>query len=200
MPDIGKAYIQIVPSAQGIQGSITKALSGEGTAAGTAIGKDITSSLTPALGSLGASGGAGLATALVGAVAAFGIGAKIKDVISEGLAAGGALEQSLGGVEAIFGSSADKVKKYAEDSWRTVGVSANEYMEGVTGFSAALINSMGGDTERAADVANQAFIDMGDNANRFGTDMASIQNAYQGFAKQNYTMLDNLNTMGALAA
>ena len=192
MPDIGKAYIQIVPSAQGIQGSITKALSGEGAAAGTEDGKDITGSLIPSLEGLGSLGGAGLAKALIGAFVGFGVASKLKDVISEGLTAGGALEQSLGGVEAIFGDSADKVKKYAEESWRTVGVSANEYMEGVTGFSAALINSMSGDTERAADVANMAFMDMGDNANRFGTDMQSIQAAYQGFAKQNYTMLDNL--------
>ena len=192
MPDIGKAYIQIVPSSQGIQGSITKALSGEGSAAGAAVGKDITGSLLPSLEGLGSLGGGKLAAALTGAFAAFGVASKIGDVISQGLTAGGQLEQSLGGVEALFGDSADKVKGYAQDSWRTVGVSANEYMEGVTGFSAALISSMSGDTEKAADVANMAFMDMGDNANRFGTDMQSIQAAYQGFAKGQYTLLDNL--------
>src|SRR5699024_11010918 len=86
----------------------------------------------------------------------------------------------------------DKVRKYASESYKTVGVSANEYMQNVTSFSASLLQSMGGDTEKAAERANMAMVDMGDNANKMGTDMRDIQNAYQGFAKQNYTMLDNL--------
>ena len=192
MPDIGKAYIQIVPSSQGIQGSITKVLNGEASAAGASAGQNITSGLMPSLTNLGGMGGGALATTLVGAFAAFGVASKIKDIIAEGLNAGGALQQSLGGVEAIFGESADKVKKYAENAWQSVGISGNEYMENVTSFSAALISSLGGDTNKAADIANQALIDMGDNANRFGTDMASIQAAYQGFAKGQYTLLDNL--------
>ena len=89
---------------------------------------------------------------------------------------------------------------YAENAYTTAGLSANEYMNTVTSFSASLLASLGGDTEKAADVANRAITDMSDLANKMGTDMSFIQNAYQGFAKQNYTMLDNLNTMGALAA
>lgn len=101
-------------------------------------------------------------------------------------------EQLTGGVETLFKGSASKVIGYAEDAFYTVGVSANEYMAMVTSFSASLIKSLGGDTEKAADVANMALIDMSDNANKMGTEMGLIQNAYQGFAKQNYTMLDNL--------
>lgn len=102
------------------------------------------------------------------------------------------LEQNLGGIETLFGSSADKVIKNAENAYKTAGMSANQYMETVTGFSASLLQSVGGDTEKAADSANMALIDMADNANKMGTSMESIQWAYQGFAKQNYTMLDNL--------
>lgn len=102
------------------------------------------------------------------------------------------LEQNLGGVETLFGDSANKVVENAKKAFETAGVSANEYMAGVTSFSASLLQSLSGDTDKAADVADMAFRDMSDNANKFGTDMQSIQNAYQGFAKQNYTMLDNL--------
>ena len=109
-------------------------------------------------------------------------------------------EQLVGGVETLFKQSQSKVLAYAENAYTTAGLSANEYMDTVTSFSASLLASLGGDTEKAADYANRALTDMSDNANRMGTDMSSIQYAYQGFAKQNYTMLDNLNTMGALAA
>lgn len=102
------------------------------------------------------------------------------------------LEQNLGGVETLFKDSSDKVIKNAQNAYKTAGVSANEYMAGVTSFSASLLQSLSGNTEKAADIADMAFRDMSDNANKFGTDMSSIQNAYQGFAKQNYTMLDNL--------
>ena len=101
-------------------------------------------------------------------------------------------QQLVGGVETLFKDGADEVQKYAENAFKTSGLSANEYMETVTGFSASLIQSLGGDTEKAAKMADMAITDMSDNANKMGTDMASIQNAYQGFAKQNYTMLDNL--------
>lgn len=101
-------------------------------------------------------------------------------------------EQLTGGVETLFKTSADKVMQYADEAYKSAGLSANEYMETVTSFSASLLQGLGGDTDLAADVANQAIIDMSDNANKMGTDMASIQNAYQGFAKQNFTMLDNL--------
>lgn len=101
-------------------------------------------------------------------------------------------EQLVGGVETLFGDSADVVKGYAEEAFSTVGMSCNAYMETVTGFAASLVSSLGGDTATAAQKANTAVADMADNANKMGTDMQSIQNAYQGFAKQNYTMLDNL--------
>lgn len=101
-------------------------------------------------------------------------------------------EQLVGGVETLFGKSADKVKKYADNAYKTAGMSANTYMETVTGFSASLLKSLNNDTEAAAEKADKAITDMSDNANKMGTDMSLIQNAYQGFAKQNYTMLDNL--------
>lgn len=101
-------------------------------------------------------------------------------------------EQLVGGVDTLFKDSSAKVQEYAANAYKTAGLSANEYMDTVTSFSASLLQSLGGDTEAAADMANVAITDMSDNANKMGTDMASIQNAYQGFAKQNYTMLDNL--------
>lgn len=120
------------------------------------------------------------------------LGGSIKGVFSSAIEEGGKLQQSLGGIETLFKGSADKVKAYADQAFRTAGVSANSYMESVTSFSASLLQSLGGDTEKAADVANRAMIDMSDNANKMGTNMELIQNAYQGFAKDNYTMLDNL--------
>ena len=101
-------------------------------------------------------------------------------------------EQLVGGVETLFKQSADIVQQYADNAYKTAGMSANEYMDTVTSFSASLLQGLGGDTAKAAEVANQAITDMSDNANKMGTSMQMIQNAYQGFAKQNYTMLDNL--------
>ena len=101
-------------------------------------------------------------------------------------------EQLVGGVDTLFGTAASKVKEYAEQAFQSAGMSANEYMTTVTSFSASLLQSLGGDTEKAAQKADQAIRDMSDNANKMGTSMEMIQNAYQGFAKQNYTMLDNL--------
>lgn len=109
-------------------------------------------------------------------------------------------EQLVGGVETLFEGSADTVMKNAEKAYQTAGMSANEYMDTVTSFSASLIQSLGGDTRKAADMADLAIRDMSDNSNKMGSDMQSIQNAYSGFAKSNYTMLDNLNNIGALAA
>ena len=116
----------------------------------------------------------------------------IKSLISGAIEGYGEYEQLVGGVETLFGNSADTVIKNAENAYKTAGLSANAYMETVTSFSASLLQSMGNDTEAAAKKADQALTDMSDNANKMGTDMQSIQNAYQGFAKQNYTMLDNL--------
>ena len=116
----------------------------------------------------------------------------IKSLISGAIEGYGKSEQLVGGVETLFVSSADTVIKNAENAYKTAGLSANAYMKTVTSFSASLLKSMGNDTEAASKKADQALTDMSDNANKMGTDMQSIQNAYQGFAKQNYTMLDNL--------
>ena len=107
-------------------------------------------------------------------------------------------EQLTGGVQTLFKNSSDAVMKYANNAYKTAGLSANEYMETVTSFSASLLQSLGGDTEKAANYADMAITDMSDNANKMGTSMEMIQNAYQGFSKANYTMLDNLNILGAL--
>lgn len=113
-------------------------------------------------------------------------------VVGGAISQGAQLEQSIGGVETLFKGDASVVKANADAAFKTAGLSANEYMEQVTSFSASLISSLSGDTSKAAQVADMAMVDMADNANKFGTDISSIQTAYQGFAKQNYTMLDNL--------
>lgn len=122
------------------------------------------------------------------AAAATAVGTMAKEAISSY----GEYEQLVGGVETLFGDSADVIQGYAEEAFSTVGMSCNAYMETVTGFAASLVSSLDGDTAKAAEKANTAVSDMADNANKMGTDLQSIQNAYQGFAKQNYTMLDNL--------
>lgn len=171
--ELAKAYVQIVPSAEGIQGKITEALGGESSKAGDAAGQL-------------------LGKKLVGAVAKVISAAGTGKILAESIASGGALQQSLGGVETLFKDSADKVKSYAAQAYKTVGLSANAYMEQTTSFAASLLASVSHDTNAAAELANMAMVDMADNANKMGTDMQDIQNAYQGFAKQNYTMLDNL--------
>ena len=171
--ELGQAYVQIMPSAKGISGMIKNAIAPEASEAGQSAGMTIGSSI------------ASIATKVI---AAAGIGKAFSAAISEGAN----LQQSLGGIDTLFKDSAEKVKGYANEAFRTAGLSANAYMENVTGFSASLLQSLGGDTAKAADVANMAMIDMSDNANKMGTSMDRIQDAYQGFAKQNYTMLDNL--------
>nr|WP_017767602.1 hypothetical protein [Streptococcus agalactiae] len=175
--NLGQAYVQIMPSAKGISGSISNALSPEASSAGSSAGGLIGGKLIGVLGSV---------------IAAAKIGEMITKAISSSISEGAALQQSLGGVETLFKDNANLVKKYADEAYKTTGLSANAYMESVTGFSASLLQSLGGDTAKAAKVANMAMIDMADNSNKMGTSMESIQYAYQGFAKQNYTMLDNL--------
>lgn len=143
----------------------------------------------------------GLVTAAkAGAAAVAAAGAAIVAIGKQAIEQYAEYEQLVGGVETLFKQSADTVMVYAENAYKTAGLSANEYMNTVTSFSASLLQSLGGDTDAAAKYADVAITDMADNANKMGTSMESIQNAYQGFAKQNYTMLDNLNTMGALTA
>lgn len=199
--ELAKAYVQIVPSADGIQGSISHIMGGEASAAGESAGTLL---------------GTKLVGTLKKVIAAAGIG----KMISDSLNLGGALQQSIGGIETLFGAGGRSIEEYAKSvgksvdavkdeyaslmqsqqtvfdnaaqAYRTVGLSANEYMEQTTSFAASLLSSVSKDTNAAAQLANMAMVDMADNANKMGTDMASIQNAYQGFAKQNYTMLDNL--------
>nr|DAM03182.1 MAG TPA: tail tape measure protein [Caudoviricetes sp.] len=135
----------------------------------------------------------GLATAAkVGAAALTAAASGVAFLTKSSLEQYAEYEQLVGGVETLFKQSADIVQQYADNAYKTAGMSANEYMDTVTSFSASLLQGLGGDTAKAAEVANQAITDMSDNANKMGTSMQMIQNAYQGFAKQNYTMLDNL--------
>ena len=136
----------------------------------------------------------GVGSVVGGAFAAAGAAAvsAIAGITTASVEAYADYEQLVGGVETLFKDNANTVQEYAEQAYKTAGISANKYMEQVTSFSASLLQATGGDTKKAADSANQAIIDMADNANKMGTSMEAIQNAYQGFAKQNYTMLDNL--------
>lgn len=143
-------------------------------------------SIVSTLGKVGLAAGKVLAKGL--ALSAAGIGA----VIGQSVTNYANYEQLIGGVDTLFKDSSNTVQKYADNAYKTAGLSANAYMETVTSFSASLIQSLGGDTAKAAEYANTAITDMSDNANKMGTDMGAIQDAYQGFAKQNYTMLDNL--------
>lgn len=166
---VASAYVQIVPSAEGIKGSITQALGGEASSAGESLGSTLVGKIK-------------------GVIAAAGIGAAIGKTLTEGAA----LEQSIGGVETLFKDSADTIKQYAAQAYSTAGVSANSYMEQATSFSATLLQGLGEDTAAAAKYADMAIVQMSDNANKMGTDIGAIQYAYQGFAKDNFTMLDNL--------
>lgn len=166
--ELGKAFVQIVPSAKGISGSISKVLGGEA-------------------GSAGKSAGLNIVGAIKGAIAAAGIGTALKAALE----AGGNLQQSFGGLDTLYGDAADAAKKYAVEAAQA-GISANSYAEQAVSFGAALKGAFGGDTAKAAEAANTAIMDMADNAAKMGTPIENIQTAYQGFAKQNYTMLDNL--------
>lgn len=173
MAELGKAYVQIVPSAKGIKGQVESIL-----------GKD----LPPA----GDSGGKKLGKSIVGKMKAVVSAAAIGKFIGSAITQGGKLQQSLGGVETLFKSSANRVKADAAVAFRTAGLSANDYMENVTSFAASLVSSLGGNTKEAARLANMAMVDMSDNANKMGTDLGSIQETYQSLARGNYAMLDNL--------
>lgn len=167
--ELAKAYVQIIPSAVGIQGRIQKEIEPEADSAGSSFGGKMVGMIKKVI-----------ATAAIG------------KALLASISEGAALEQSLGGIETLFKDSADKVKANAAKAYQTAGMSANDYMELTTSFSASLLSSLAGDTSKAADVADMAMVDMSDNANKMGTNMEDIKNAYQGFAKQNYTMLDNL--------
>jgi phage-related protein len=154
------------------------------------------SGMKSGLSSLSKVGGAavsGIGTALKATTAVIGTATvAVGGLVSASVKAYSSYEQLVGGVDTLFEKSSKKVQQYANDAYKTAGMSANAYMETVTGFSASLLQSLGGDTEKSAEYANSAIVDMSDNANKMGTSMESIKYAYQGFAKQNYTMLDNL--------
>ena len=199
--EMAKAYVQIVPSADGIRAALTDVFDEETDGLGAKVGQSI---------------GAQLVGTIKKVLAAAGIGKIIKDSLDMG----GALQQSIGGIETLFGAGGKSMEEYAlavgksvdavkdeyaslmqsqqtvfdnaAQAYKTVGLSANDYMEQTTSFAASLLSSVSQDTNAAAQLANMAMVDMADNANKMGTDMQDIQNAYQGFAKQNYTMLDNL--------
>ena len=173
MSTLGTAYVQIAPSAQGISGSITNLLDPEAEAAGTSAGTKI---------------GAFAKKALVAA----GVGAAFVKLVRSSMAEGGKLQQSyIGGLETIYGTAAESARNYAKEAAKA-GISMNSYSEQAVSFGAALKKAYGGDAKKAVEAANTAILDMADNSAKMGTDMTMVQNAYQGFAKQNYTMLDNL--------
>lgn len=168
MPELGKAYVQIVPTTKGISSELSKELGGAGEAGGQSFSNKF-------------------ASVAKSAIAALGLGKIVKD----SLEAGGALQQSFGGLDTIYGAASDTMKQYAADA-ASMGISMNDYAEQAVSFGASLKQAFGEDISGAAEAANQAIKDMADNSAKMGTDIESIQNAYQGFAKQNYTMLDNL--------
>lgn len=175
MSEIARAYIQLVPSAKGFKSSITSEINP------SQLGSDMGDQVSGGFGSKFKS-----------ALAKLGIGLAVGKVFKDAFAEGSQLEQSLGGIETLFGKSANKMIAQANNAWKSAGMSANSYMQLATSFSASLLQSLNGDTEEAARVTDMAITDMSDNANKMGSNMEDIKNAYQGFAKHNYTMLDNL--------
>ena len=170
---IGQAYVQILPSMNGF----SKAMNTQGGAA---------------VDTAGGSAGKRFGSKLVGIAGKVIAGAAIGKTIKDSIDAGGALQQSIGGIETLFGKSAETVKQNASKAFKTAGMSANEYMENTTSFAASLISSTGGNTQKAAKLADTAMRDMSDNANKMGTDLGSITQTYQSLARGNYAMLDNL--------
>lgn len=172
MSEMATAYVQIIPSAKGITGSIKNVLNPEAESAGRESGQTLGNSLV---------------SSIKGIIVAAGLGT----IIKESLSAGGDLQQSFGGLETIYGDAAKSAKQFATEA-SAFGLSMNDYAEQAVSFGASLKQAFGGDTVKAAEAANTAIKDMADNSAKMGTDINSVQAAYQGFAKQNYTMLDNL--------
>ena len=171
MPDLGSAYVNIIPKAPGIEGKIEGLLS-DGSGGAEHAGES-------------------LGSKLMGGIAKIGIGAAVVKTVKDAFEAGGNLQQSFGGLDTIYGDASAAAKDYAMAAAQA-GISANTYAEQAVSFGASLKQAFGGDTAKAAEAANTAIMDMADNAAKMGTPIESLQTAYQGFAKQNYTMLDNL--------
>lgn len=175
---IGEAYLQIKPSMDGISKDIQTAMGDAGSKGSSSFGSAFASGLKK-LGTVALSATAAATTA----VGAFG---------AQAVKAYGSFEQLEGGVQKLYGEAADEIMKYANQAYKTSGMSANDYMETATSFSASLINSLGGDMSKAAEMTDMAMRAMSDNVNTFGSDFESVQNAFKGFSKANFTMLDNL--------
>ena len=212
---LADAYVQIIPSAKGIEGNISSIMNSEassaGTSAGSTFGSKFSSTVTSAISGISKVTATALTTAVTGVTA----------LTTAAVSSYSEYEQLTGGIETLFGTAGKSIEEYARDAgtsisdiaeeykalenaeetvmenasnaYKTAGLSANEYMETAVGMSASLISSLGGDTEAAADMVDMAITDMSDNVNKMGTSMESVQNAYSGFAKGNYTMLDNLS-------
>lgn len=180
MTEVARATVTIVPNMKGSQATIAKELGADSGSVGEKVGSLLGKNLIGTVGKI---------------IAAAGIGKMIGDTIN----AGAALQQSFGGLDTIYGEAAEYAKEYAYEA-AAMGISANDYAEQAVSMGAALKSAFGGDVVKAADAADMAISDMADNAAKMGTPIESLQTAYAGFSKQNYTMLDNLNTMGALVA
>lgn len=179
---IASAYVQILPSAEGMKSNLTKALGGESEEVGKSLASKIGGGLKTGLGVAAKSAVAGIAAAGTAAVA----------LGNQALQSYADYEQLIGGVQTLFGDSADKVVQDASQAFKTAGMSANDYMETSIQSAAALINSLGGDQAKAAEMMGMSITDMSDNVNKMGTSMEAVQNAYRGFSRGNFTMLDNL--------
>lgn len=179
---IASAYVQILPSAEGMKSNLTKALGGDAEDVGKSLSNKIGGGLKTGLGVAAKAAAAGIAAAGTAAVA---LGSQAMESYAN-------YEQLIGGVETLFGESADKVINDASQAFKTAGMSANDYMETSIQSAAALINSLGGDQAKAADLMGMSITDMSDNVNKMGTSMEAVQNAYRGFSRGNFTMLDNL--------
>lgn len=176
---VGQAYVQILPETTKFGSTLKNSIDTDLTEAGKKSGESYSSGISAAIGKASAA----MATAMAAGMSA---------LTAASVSAYGDYEQLVGGVETLFKDSSDVVEEYAANAYKTAGLSANEYMDQTIKFSAALLQSLDGDTAKAAEYADLAITDMSDNANKMGTNIQDIQNAYQGFAKQNYTMLDNL--------
>lgn len=172
---IGQGYIQILPETTKFGSALKSSVDTDLTEAGKKSGESYSSGAAAAIGKAGAAMAAAMA-------------AGISALTAASVSAYGDYEQLVGGVETLFKDSSDTVMEYAENAYKTAGLSANEYMDQTIKFSASLLQSLDGDTAKAAEYADLAITDMADNANKMGTNITDIQNAYQGFAKQNYTI------------
>jgi len=180
--EVARAYVLIVPSMEGARGAISEELTGAGEEAGRSAGSRAGSAFSGALG----------VAARVGAAAVSAAATGIGVLVGQSTQAYSQYEQLTGGIETLYGDAASQMMQYAAEAATSTGQSMNEFMESAISSSAAMISSLGGDQQRAAELTNQAMIDMADNVNKLGTDMEMIQNAYTGFSRGNFTMLDNL--------